>query len=116
MSYLRAGGLRHVRYLVRALEQDWPHPDLLRATDVSAPTYANLGVGKNCDGIPTVLQVRSRPRVSSLAVDIQEARAQSAKVSEEALTIDLDDGRTIVVPLGLVSSPLAWHASGTQSS
>ena len=76
----------------------------------------NLGVGKNCDGIPTVLQVRSRPGVSSLAVDIQEARAQSAKVSEEALTIDLDDGRTIVVPLGLVSSPLAWHASGTQSS
>jgi len=45
--------------------------------------------------------------MSSSAVDIQEARAQSAKVSDEALTVDLVDGRTIVVPL--VWFPRLWH-------
>lgn len=45
--------------------------------------------------------------MSSSAVDIQEARAQSAKVSDEALTVDLVDGRTIIVPL--VWFPRLWH-------
>jgi hypothetical protein len=45
--------------------------------------------------------------MSSSAVDVQEARAQSAKVSDEALTVDLVDGRTIVVPL--VWFPRLWH-------
>jgi hypothetical protein len=45
--------------------------------------------------------------MSSLAVDVQEARAQSAKVSDEALTVDLVDGRTIIVPL--VWFPRLWH-------
>jgi hypothetical protein len=48
--------------------------------------------------------------MSSLVVEIQEARAQSARVSEEALTVDLMDGRTIVVPL--IWYPRLWH--GTQ--
>jgi hypothetical protein len=32
-------------------------------------------------------------------VGILEARAQSARVSDDTLTVDLVDGRTIVVPL-----------------
>ena len=38
-----------------------------------------------------------------------EARAQSARVSEEALTVDLVDGRTIVVPL--IWYPRLWHGT-----
>jgi len=34
-----------------------------------------------------------------LAIEIQEARAQSARLINEALAIDLVDGRTIIVPL-----------------
>ena len=48
--------------------------------------------------------------MSSLAVAIQEARAQSAAVSEDSLTVDLVDGRTIIVPL--VWYPRLWY--GTQ--
>ena len=38
-----------------------------------------------------------------------EPRAQSARVSEEALTVDLVDGRTIVVPL--IWYPRLWHGT-----
>lgn len=34
-----------------------------------------------------------------LGLGVQEARAQSVKVSDEALSVDLVDGRTIIVPL-----------------
>ena len=47
--------------------------------------------------------------MSSLVVEIQEARAQSAKVSDEALSVDLVDGRTIVVPL--IWYPRLWHST-----
>ncbi|HEV8131862.1 MAG TPA: DUF2442 domain-containing protein [Acidobacteriota bacterium] len=47
--------------------------------------------------------------MSSLGVDIQEARAQSVIVSDEALSIDLVDGRTVIVPL--VWFPRLWHGS-----
>ena len=47
--------------------------------------------------------------MSSSAVEIQEARAQSAKVSDEALEVDLMDGRTIIVPL--VWFPRLWHGT-----
>ena len=47
--------------------------------------------------------------MSSLVVEIQEARAQSARVSDEALTVDLVDGRTIVVPL--IWYPRLWHGT-----
>ena len=42
-------------------------------------------------------------------VGILEARAQSARVSDEALTVDLVDGRTIVVPL--IWYPRLWHGT-----
>jgi hypothetical protein len=47
--------------------------------------------------------------MSSLGVDIQEARAQSVTVSGEALSVDLVDGRTVIVPL--VWFPRLWHGS-----
>ena len=48
--------------------------------------------------------------MSSSVAEIQEARAQSASLSREALTVDLVDGRTIIVPLTWF--PRLWH--GTQ--
>src|SRR5712692_6165764 len=47
--------------------------------------------------------------MSSSVVEIQEARAQSARVTGEALTVDLVDGRTIIVPL--VWFPRLWHGT-----
>ena len=37
--------------------------------------------------------------MNSLVIEVQEAIAQSITVSETALTVDLVDGRTIIVPL-----------------
>ena len=48
--------------------------------------------------------------MSSLAIEIQEARAQSASVSEDSLIVDLIDGRTIIVPIAWY--PRLWY--GTQ--
>ena len=47
--------------------------------------------------------------MNSLAVELQEARARHVAVSEEALTVDLVDGRTIIVPLGWY--PRLWHGT-----
>jgi hypothetical protein len=47
--------------------------------------------------------------MNSSAVEIQEARARSVMVSEDALTIDLVDGRTIIVPL--VWYPRLWYGT-----
>ena len=47
--------------------------------------------------------------MSSSGVDIQEARALSSSLSDEALTVDLVDGRTVIVPL--VWYPRLWHGS-----
>jgi len=47
--------------------------------------------------------------MGSLVVEIPEARARSVSVTEEALSIDLVDGRTIIVPL--VWFPRLWHGS-----
>ena len=47
--------------------------------------------------------------MSSSVVEIQEARARSARVTGEALTVDLVDGRTIIVPL--VWFPRLWHGT-----
>ena len=49
--------------------------------------------------------------MSSLAIEIQEARALSASVSEDSLTVDLVDGRTIIVPIAWY--PRLWY--GTQA-
>jgi Protein of unknown function (DUF2442) len=47
--------------------------------------------------------------MNSSAVEIQEARAQSVRVTEDALSVDLVDGRTISVPL--VWYPRLWHGT-----
>jgi hypothetical protein len=47
--------------------------------------------------------------MSSLGVDIQEVRAQSVTVNDEALTVDLVDGRTVIVPLPWF--PRLWNGS-----
>ncbi len=51
----------------------------------------------------------SRAGMSSSIVEMQEARAQSARLTDEALTVDLVDGRTIIVPL--VWFPRLWHGT-----
>jgi hypothetical protein len=47
--------------------------------------------------------------MSSLAIEIEEARAQKVVVSEDSLTIDLVDGRTITAPL--LWYPRLWHGT-----
>ncbi|HXJ91563.1 MAG TPA: DUF2442 domain-containing protein [Terriglobia bacterium] len=47
--------------------------------------------------------------MSSLVVEVQEARAKSVRVTDEALTVDLIDGRTIVAPLAWF--PRLWHGT-----
>jgi hypothetical protein len=47
--------------------------------------------------------------MSSLAVEIQEARARSVKVSDDVLTVGLVDGRTVTVPL--LWFPRLWHGT-----
>ena len=47
--------------------------------------------------------------MSSSAVEIRQARAQAVNVTEDALTVDLADGRTITVPL-------AWYPRLLQAS
>jgi hypothetical protein len=47
--------------------------------------------------------------VSSSVTEIREARAQSAQLSDEALTVDLVEGRTIIVPLAWF--PRHWHGT-----
>ncbi|MGI9065256.1 MAG: DUF2442 domain-containing protein [Pyrinomonadaceae bacterium] len=50
--------------------------------------------------------------MSSLATETQEGRAQSVKVTDEALIVDLVDGRTIIVPL--VWFPRLWHGTNRE--
>jgi len=52
--------------------------------------------------------------MSSSVAEIQEARAQSARLSDEALTVDLVDGRTIIVPLAWF--PRLWHGTPQERS
>jgi uncharacterized protein DUF2442 len=47
--------------------------------------------------------------MSSLAIETQEARAMSATVSGEALSVYLRDGRTIIVPLAWF--PRLWNGT-----
>ena len=47
--------------------------------------------------------------MSSSVIEIEEARAQQVTVSEDSLTVDLVDGRTIIVPL--VWYPRLWHGT-----
>jgi hypothetical protein len=47
--------------------------------------------------------------MSSLPAERKEPRARSVAVTEESLTVDLVDGRTIAVPLAWY--PRLWHAT-----
>ena len=47
--------------------------------------------------------------MSSLASELEEARAQTVTVSEDALTVDLADGRTIILPLAWY--PRLWYGT-----
>jgi hypothetical protein len=47
--------------------------------------------------------------MNSLAIEIKEARVQSVTVSDDSLTVNLMDGRTIIVPL--VWYPRLWHGT-----
>src|ERR1051325_3786559 len=47
--------------------------------------------------------------MNSSVIEIQEARAQAVALTDDALTVDLADGRTIIVPL--VWFPRLWHAT-----
>ncbi len=47
--------------------------------------------------------------MTSSGVDIQEPRALFVTISDEALSVDLVDGRTVIVPL--VWFPRLWHGS-----
>lgn len=52
--------------------------------------------------------------MNSLATEIHEARARHVTVSQEALTVDLVDGRTIIVPLAWY--PRLWHGTPEERS
>jgi len=52
--------------------------------------------------------------MSSSVFEIQDAQAQSVKVSGDALTVDLTDGRTIVAPL--LWFPRLWHGNARERS
>jgi len=52
--------------------------------------------------------------MSSSAAEIQQARAQSVTVGDDALTVNLVDGRTIIVPL--VWYPRLWHGTSEERS
>src|SRR3990172_13183274 len=47
--------------------------------------------------------------MNTLVIEIEEARAQHITVSEDSLTADLSDGRTIIVPL--LWYPRLWHGT-----
>jgi hypothetical protein len=50
--------------------------------------------------------------MSTLAVEIKQARAQEVTVSEDSLTVDMVDGRTIIVPLAWY--PRLWYGLATE--
>jgi len=52
--------------------------------------------------------------MNSSATETQEARARQVSVTEEALTVDLVDGRTITVPLAWY--PRLWHGTREERS
>src|SRR5712692_4348240 len=56
----------------------------------------------------------SRGGMSSLAVETREARAHAVRVNNEALAVDLVDGRTIIVPL--LWFPRLWHGTVEERS
>jgi hypothetical protein len=52
--------------------------------------------------------------MNSSAIEIREARALAVKAEDDSLTVDLTDGRTIIVPL--LWFPRLWHGSSRERS
>ncbi len=52
--------------------------------------------------------------MNSSVVRIEEARAQQVSVSEDSLSVDLTDGRTIIVPLAWY--PRLWYGTPEERS
>ena len=50
--------------------------------------------------------------MNSSAIGIQEASAQRVTVDDDSLTVDLVDGRTVIVPL--LWYPRLWHGTLTE--
>ena len=50
--------------------------------------------------------------MTSFQVATSEARAKAVRIDGEALSVDLIDGRTILVPLGWY--PRLWHGSDAE--
>jgi hypothetical protein len=50
--------------------------------------------------------------MSFSVLEVQEARAQTARVDDDSLIVDLVDGRTIIVPL--VWFPRLWHGNAEE--
>jgi hypothetical protein len=63
------------------------------------PTVLRSGTEKSC----------WRPGMDSSAVERQEPRAKEVTVNDEALTVHLVDGRTLIVPL--LWFPRLWHGT-----
>ena len=49
--------------------------------------------------------------MSTSPSEIRAALAQRVAISEDSLTVDLSDGRTVTVPLAWYPKTLAWPAS-----
>ena len=47
--------------------------------------------------------------MSSSVLEIKEVRARAVSISDDALTVELEDGRTVSVPL--VWYPRLWHGT-----
>ena len=62
----------------------------------------------------SIARICSGDGMSSSVVETQEARARSVTLTDEALTVDLVDGRTIIVPL--VWFPRLWHGTPGERS
>ncbi len=50
--------------------------------------------------------------MSSSSIEVHEPRARSVSISDDSLTADLVDGRTIIVPL--VWYPRLWHGTSEE--
>jgi hypothetical protein len=48
----------------------------------------------------------------SLTIEIQEVQANNVTVTEDAITVDLTDGRTIIAPL--MWYPRLWHGTAEE--
>ena len=50
--------------------------------------------------------------MSTLEIEIEQARAQKVTVGEDSLSVDIVDGRTIIVPLAWY--PRLWYGSAAE--